>query len=116
MNKIIMAVLFSVLQIGSAWAGDQDFSLINNTGVEIAELYISPASTEDWGEDVLTVDTLPDGNTVDIVFSPEEDADFWDIKIVDGEGASVEWPHLKLTEISTIKLYFEDGEPMASYE
>lgn len=116
MHKFLMAALCWMLLVGSVQAGDQDFTLINKTGVEIAELYISPASVDNWGEDVLTVDTLPDGNSVDIRFSPAEEADFWDIKIVDGEGDSVEWPHLKLTEISTIKIYFEDGEPMASYE
>ena len=116
MQKFFLAALCWMLLVSSVQAGDQDFTLINKTGVEIAELYISPASVDDWGEDVLTVDTLPDGNSVDIHFSPAEEADFWDIKIVDGEGDSVEWPHLKLTEISTIKIYFEDGEPMASYE
>lgn len=116
MKKLVWTLFFSVLLSGLAMAGDQDFTLVNDTGVEIAELYISPASVDDWGEDVLTVDTLPDGQEVDIAFSRNEEADFWDIKVVDGEGNSIEWPHLKLTEISTVTLSFEDGEPTATYE
>jgi len=53
---------------------------------------------------------------VDITFSPDEDADFWDLKITDGEGTSVEWAHLKLTEISTVTLTIEDGKPIANCE
>lgn len=116
MRKILLTLFFGLMMTGPAMAGDQDFTLVNNTGVEIAELYVSAASVDDWQEDVLTTDTLPDGQEIKVHFSRQEDADFWDIKIVDGDGTSVEWPHLKLTEISTVTLAIENGEPVATYE
>ncbi|MDK9706591.1 MAG: hypothetical protein OEL83_06030 [Desulforhopalus sp.] len=116
MKKILLALLFTVLLAGSAFAGDQDFTLVNHTGVEIHELYVSPAKMDDWGEDVLTVDTLPDGEEVEIQFGRKEKAAYWDIKVVDQAGDSLEWPRLKLTEISTVTLAFEKGQPVATYE
>ena len=116
MNNVALAVLLSLFAVMPAIAGEQDFTLSNRTGVEIYELYVSPASVDDWQEDVLTVETLPDGEEVNISFSRDEEADFWDIRVVDGEGDAIDWPGMKLTEISKITLSFENGEPVASYE
>jgi hypothetical protein len=112
----MLALLVSLFAVGPVLAGDQDFTLVNRTGVEIYEIYVSPASVDDWQEDVLTVDTLPDGEEVNVRFARDEDADFWDIRVVDSEGDAIDWPRMKLTEISTIVLSFENGEPVASYE
>lgn len=102
-----------MLVTGPALAGDQDFTLNNETGVDIYELYVSPASTDAWEEDVLGVDVLMDGDSVDIEFDRAEDADYWDLMVVDGEGSNVQWYRLKLTEISEITLRLEDGEAVA---
>jgi hypothetical protein len=103
-----------LISCGLANAGDQDFTLINKTGVEINELFISPADLDHWGEDVLSVDTLPDGLQADIHFSPAEQADFWDLKVVNKAGDSIEWNHLKLTQISQVTLTFKNGQPLAN--
>jgi len=116
MKNVVLAALLSLFAVLPAVAGEQDFTLVNRTGVEIYELYVSPASADDWQEDVLTVDTLPDGEAVNIHFSRDESADFWDIRVVDSEGAAIDWPGMKLTEISTITLSFENGQPVATYE
>lgn len=116
MKKFFVALSLSLLLAGPAIAGDQDFTLVNQTGVEIAELYVSPASVDDWQEDVLSQDTLPDGESLDINFARDEDADFWDLKVVDGEGNSIEWPHLKLTDISQVTLTIDNNKPVATIE
>jgi len=116
MNIVLPTVLLVVLGIGLATAGEQDFTLVNRTGVEIYELYIRPAATDDWQEDVLSVDTLPDGQEIEISFDLEEEADYWSIRVVDGDGDAIEWPEVDLTEISTVILSFEDGLPVARYE
>jgi len=36
-----------------ARAGDQDFKLVNKTGVEIHALHVAPHSSNEWGEDIL---------------------------------------------------------------
>ncbi|HEX8127821.1 MAG TPA: hypothetical protein VF527_01885 [Pyrinomonadaceae bacterium] len=85
--------------------GKQDFTLHNQTGVEIHELYVSPHSAKEWQEDVLGRDTLPDGESVEINFARKEKAKLWDIKVVDGEETSVEWENLNLLEISEVTLH-----------
>ncbi len=96
-----------------AFQGQQDFTVVNKTGVEIHELYVSPHSADDWQEDVLGKDTLPAGESVEIKFSPKEKAKLWDLKVVDGKGNSIEWASLNLLEISEVTLFYKDGKAWA---
>ncbi|WP_294156279.1 hypothetical protein [uncultured Clostridium sp.] len=94
----------------------QDFTLINNTGVEIYELYVSPHSENDWGEDVLTVDTLPTEQNVEIKFTPQEQSQYWDIMIKDQEGTSITWENIDLFTVSQVTLNFDGTTPTASFQ
>ena len=96
--------------------GKQDFTLVNMTGVEIHEVYISPHTTEDWEEDILGQDTLPNGDSVEITFSRTEKAKLWDLKIVDGKGNAIEWERLNLLEISKVTLHYKNGKAWADLE
>ncbi|MCU1265979.1 MAG: argininosuccinate lyase [Acidobacteria bacterium] len=108
----IVAVSFLVASMASA-QGKQDFTLHNNTGVEIHKLFISPHDVNEWEEDILGKDTLADGETLEINFSRKETAKLWDLKIVDKEGTSIEWENLNLLEISEVTLHFKDGKATA---
>ena len=109
---VAVGLMFSA-QTG--YCGDQDFSVVNKTGVEINALYVSPGDKSDWGEDILGQDTLADGGTCNITFSPKEKSELWDLRIEDGDGNSIEWTGLNLMEISKVTLHYnaEKGEATA---
>jgi hypothetical protein len=94
--------------------GDQDFTLVNRTGVEIYAVYVSPNNEDDWGEDVLGRDTLANGESVEIEFSPKEKAKFWDIRVEDKDGGYIEWDRFNLLEISKITLFYKNGKATAT--
>ena len=96
--------------------GAQDFTLVNETGVEIDKVYISPHDKDDWEEDVLGKDTLPTGQSVDIKFHRDETAAEWDLRVEDKEGTSIEWTNLNLLKISKVTLHFKDKKPTADVE
>lgn len=115
-TKLIAAIgVLALFLTATAFAlpGKQDFVLHNETGVEIHELYVSPTTTEDWEEDVLGVDTLPDGESVKITFEDREKRSKWDLKVVDSKGNSIEWEALNLLEISDVTLHYKDGKAWA---
>ena len=94
-----------------------DFTLVNQTGVTISQLFISSTSVNDWEEDVLGVDVLPDGESVDITFSRHEDARLFDIKVVDSEDDSYEWFKIPLDEVNSLTLSFnKSGIAIASWK
>lgn len=96
--------------------GKQDFMLVNQTGVEIDKVFISPSDTNDWQEDILGQDTLPAGQSVEIKFHRNEKAAKWDLKIEDKQGTSIEWEDLNLLEISKVTLRLKDGKGVADVE
>ena len=93
--------------------GKQDFTLHNATGVTIHRVYVSPHDQNDWGEDILGQDTLADGQSVHITFSPKEHAAMWDLKVEDSSGNSIEWENLNLLEISDVTLHYQNGHGTA---
>jgi len=111
-----VVALGGMLLAGLAFAGQQDFTVVNKTGVVIAALYVSPTSANEWGEDILGVDTLAVDGTCEITFDPGEETALWDLRIEDGDGQSIVWTELKLKEISKATLHFEDGTPTATLE
>jgi hypothetical protein len=97
-------------------SGAQDFTLVNETGVEIDKVYISPHDKDDWEEDILGEDTLASGKSVDIKFHRDETAAEWDLRVEDSKGNSIEWENLNLLKISKLTLHYKDGKATAEAE
>jgi hypothetical protein len=115
-SKVALAlavIAMFVTATAFARAGKQDFTLHNETGVEIHELYVSPVTTDDWEEDVLGQDTLKDGESVKITFDDRDKHVHWDLKVVDSKGNSIEWHDLNLIEIEDVTLHYKDGKAWA---
>jgi hypothetical protein len=75
MTKSIVRLLLLVgllMVTRVATAGSQDFTVANQTGVEIHALFISPSKADSWGDDILGEDTLANGQSVDIHFPRSE--------------------------------------------
>ena len=69
MKTLLACCLTSMLLLANrntTCAGDQDFVLVNKTGVEIHALHVSPSDKEEWGDDILGKDTLGDGESAEI--------------------------------------------------
>jgi hypothetical protein len=120
MKKLLRSTLKGVIFLlgfaALALAGDQDFTLVNGTGVTIVEFYCSPTTTNDWEEDVLGVDTLAPEESVHITFSREQENCSWDLKIKDEDADEIIWMEIDLCEAAVITLYYEDGKPTARIE
>jgi hypothetical protein len=113
---VAVCALSMMLMPAAGAQGKQDFTLVNQTGVSINELYVSPHTTNNWEEDILGQDTLANGDSLDITFSRTERAAKWDLKVVDKEGNSIEWENLNLLEISKLTLHYKNGKAWADVE
>jgi len=100
----------------AANAANQDFTLVNATGVEIDKVFIAPHDVDDWQEDILGQDTLPDGQSVDIKFHRAETSAMWDLRIEDKQGHAIEWENLNLLEINKLTLNYKDGKATAKID
>jgi hypothetical protein len=77
---------------GPAHAGQLDFTLYNESGRSITYLYVSPANSNAWGQDVLGQGVLRDGGRTRITFPGQSSSSpcWWDIKVVYSDRTSAE--------------------------
>lgn len=111
----LACVLALCLLAPAAFAGTQDFTLVNATGGEIYRLFVSESANDDWEEDVLGENTLPNGNRIDIAFAGRK-ACLWDIMVMDEYDNSVTWNAINLCQVSVVVLRCNDSECWAEYE
>ena len=101
--------------VSTAVQNKQDFTLHNETGLEIKEVYVSPTAADEWEEDILGTDTLPTGESVDISFTRRHE-EMWDIKVVYRNGKANTWNKLNLSQITDVTISFKNGKPWATWK
>jgi hypothetical protein len=105
---IALALVGAVpLAIGAAHAGSQDFSLVNRTGYQIDEVYVSRSSSRQWGGDVMGRDALDDGERVNVTFNAPDGVCNWDLKVKYNDGDEATWKSLNLCSISKVTLFWD---------
>ncbi len=112
---ILFVVLMSSVSL-KTYAQEQNFILVNATGVVINNVYISPNDVNDWEEDVLGPDVFNDGEETEIQFHPMEDACLWDLKVTDKEGNAIIWQDIDLCKWYVITLYWDGETATATFE
>ena len=101
------------LTASSAFAGSQDFTLVNNSASNICFVYVSPSNSDDWGSDILGADEcLEPGQSVDIAFNAGSQA-LWDLRVEDDNGGKEDYHEFNLNAISRISI---KGGGKASYQ
>lgn len=83
---------------------NQNFVMRNNTGQTITHVYVSPITSNNWEEDVLGRDVLPDRQTLRINFNRSEDECNWDIKVNLADGTSREQRNVNLCRVAEVEV------------
>ena len=89
-----------------------DFLLVNKTGYDIESIFVAPTTEREWGEDIMGVDMLEEGESVEITFDAGENTENWDIYVTwRGYEADedVFWIGLDLSTISEITLFYDEN-------
>lgn len=114
---LVAAAMLSCAFVASAQAQDakQDFTLVNRTGYELKEVYVSPSKSDDWQDDVLGEDTLADGDHANIHFSRSAKTCKWDLKVVYTEdNSSAVWSDIDLCKVEKITIHYNEKEDKTS--
>ncbi|MDP3444068.1 MAG: hypothetical protein Q8T08_14525 [Ignavibacteria bacterium] len=112
----LLIFLFMTVSINSFAQGKQDFTLVNNTGVVIHNVYITAHNADDWGDDILGKDVFNDGEETDIQFDKVEDVCKWDLRISDEEGNAIEWENIDLCKWAVVTLHWDGKKATATFE
>jgi hypothetical protein len=106
-NTLLALGAAGLMTLGTAapsLAGEQDFTLVNKTGLIFTEVYVEPTSNqEDWGDDVMGDQVLDANHEVDIEFEGSDEC-LYDIKLVDEKGTEWTVAELDLCKIHSFTL------------
>ena len=116
-----MRALFAAAALFFAFAGTafaqakQDFQLVNKTGYEISSVFISASKTNDWEDDVLTDDTLDDGDTLTVRFRNAGKTCKYDIKVVyEEDDSEAIWQDIDLCATSKVTIFYDRKKDVTS--
>jgi hypothetical protein len=87
----------------------QNFALINRTGHQINELYVSPPASASWGRDILGEDVIPTGTRRNITLPQGIRLCIFDVRVVYADGTSGEVRGVNLCEVSNVTLTWNGG-------
>jgi len=100
----------------SAGADEKGFTLINATGLTIVEIYVSPTATDQWGENILDIETLKNTDSGEMLFPTSEDECLWDLMAKDRKGGLHYWKEIDLCAFEKVTLYIKEGKAWAACE
>lgn len=98
----------ATLAAGSALARDPDFTMVNKTGYDIREVYVSPAKKDNWGRDRLGSESLLENNRSRHFKFRDHASCRQDIKAVfdDRRGTEVIWNDIDLCKVNKLTLQY----------
>ncbi len=109
-STLALAVAVTTALVRPARADKQDFTVVNSTGYTIDSVYVSPHSSESWGEDIMGSNALIDGNGVNITFDHPTSVCNWDLMVKYSDGDKAEWGNLNLCSISKVTLFWDKSK------
>ena len=118
LGAAITVVALPCLVLSAFAQGRQNFTLVNQTGYDISEVYVSPANSSDWEEDVLGEDILKNRDDVEITFKRSTKQCLWDMKVVyDDDDSSAEWNDIDLCKVSQVTIHYnrKSDKPSATF-
>ncbi len=98
-----LAALFLSLTTASAFAGAQDFLLVNRTGYDIYAVHLSPSGKKEWEEDVLGAQILANGEALEVKFHQRTER-YWDMQVKFKDRSGLYWLRLDLMNVKRIAL------------
>lgn len=101
-NFILAAAAAALtLSVAQAAAEDLDFSLVNDTDTPITGFFVSPASSNDWENNLMTGGILDAGYETDVYIADGLSTCVYDIRAVFSDGEALEDYGLNLCELGS---------------
>ena len=109
-----LALLCGMASFSLAAGTNNDFVLVNKTGYTLDSVFVSPAKSNDWGEDIMGRDTVADGDEVSITFHPSVGHSVYGGQVVYDDGTQAVWPNLKLPHIDKLTIRYDKANDVTT--
>lgn len=110
---LVIAAGFSFLGPKNSSAQALTFDVINNTGVDLVDIFVTPNETTNWGNDILPNDLFTNGSTVTVNIPADYGTScMFDMKITDGAGGHITFTGIDACKLITLQI---NGDGTYSY-
>ena len=111
MKKFLAVVLSAGVALGMTACGTKtakspyDFSIVNDLGSSLAEVYVSESTSEGWGDNLLGTSALENKKKMDLTFSGEQTAtSVFDIAVITAAGTEYQFQGIDLNTANVVKI------------
>jgi hypothetical protein len=98
--RIALAAVLATIAAAPVLAEDLVFKLVNESSHSITEMYVSPVGEDQWGENILNVDSVDPGVSGDVTIADGLEVCDYDLRFVSAEGGEAEQTQ-NLCELAT---------------
>jgi hypothetical protein len=113
-KHLLVAIALAPVAAVSAFAGEADFTLVNRTGYEIREVYISAANRNNWGRDRLGDGSLAHTKSKLFKFSDRASCKQDIMVVFEDDESKVTWEDMDLCEINKLTLKYNRSNKTVS--
>lgn len=107
-NLLFAIVLFAVISLFSANKSNAQaltYDVVNNTGVTLVDIFVSPAESNNWGNDILPNNLFENGSTITVTIPAEYGQTcLFDMKITDAVGGHVTFTGIDACKLITLQI------------
>jgi len=108
---LIFLIIWIFVQAGTGFAQNEvHFTLVNKTGLNLIDIYISPAGQNQWGED-LFLGTFNNFEAKDFTVKTKEKVCLYDLKAVKLDSTELIFKNINLCKMLIVTLLYEFNEP-----
>lgn len=97
-------VLTLCLAVAAFAAREQSFIFSNDSQYTVDELYVCPAASDDWQEDILGRDTAAPGDSYTIYYSRNDQSRLWAILVVFKSGKQLRKEDVELAHVREVSV------------
>lgn len=108
MKKLLTALIIFILLAGTAAAQVKEITIINNTEYPVKEIYASPSTSDDWGENFLKNGQVLEWGGKFVIKVDISNEYYFDFKLVDTDDDYYKKWEVDLSAISSLEFVFDD--------
>jgi hypothetical protein len=108
-NKILfLFILIAGLSLFSAKNSSAQaltYDVVNNTGVTLVDVFVTPSETNNWGNDILPNSLFENGSTISVTIPADYGSTcMFDMKITDAAGGHVTFTGIDACRLITLQI------------
>ena len=93
-NKLLFVLMLvaglSLFSVKNSSAQALTYDVVNNTGVTLVDVFVTPAETNNWGNDILPNNVFENGSTITVTIPADYGTTcMFDMKITDAVGGHI---------------------------